>query len=429
MAPTAGAKRRDILVRYRIPMIYRKSPNLDKDLVTQTHKIKIKSPAQLVTDIWRAVRRLGDKCGHLEQPLKHVSTIQTCPTSKGSAKKVHGFWAKHIVNRSLAGTKDQPEILWADQQKNCKPQNYAAGDGPMGLPANDCRTQNSAAADGIMHEIIREICKQIFLSGFWRGRRWWRHFQRYSKHCYLRFLLPRRVLLPPIILRDPPNGPAPCLCCGYTKRSTNTPTPGQGRGVISLTFFCMSLSFLVIGPKLKCCSSRSTPKPRPPSPTTRPNVTFLTYACPPAYAAWYCLNGATCFTVKIGDSILYNCECADGFMGQRCEFKDLDGSYLPAREKVLLETASIAGGATVATVLVFVVLFALYVIKQRDKEKRLPCRDLDETSDRRPFSGYQSTRPETFHTISNPYARTAELSHVEVVGSTTVNSGAASVSS
>ena len=42
----------------------------------------------------------------------------------------------------------------------------------------------------------------------------------------------------------------------------------------------------------------------------------------------YCLNGATCFTVKIADSILYNCECADGYMGQRCEFKDLDGTYL-----------------------------------------------------------------------------------------------------
>merc|ERR1719270_3246464 len=84
------------------------------------------------------------------------------------------------------------------------------------------------------------------------------------------------------------------------------------------------------------CSSRSTPKPRPPSHSAmRPNITFQTYACPPAYAAWYCLNGATCFTVKIADSILYNCECADGYMGQRCEFKDLDGTYLPTREKLL----------------------------------------------------------------------------------------------
>ena len=58
----------------------------------------------------------------------------------------------------------------------------------------------------------------------------------------------------------------------------------------------------------EACSSRSTPKPRPPSPTARPNITFHTYACPPAYAKWYCLNGATCFTVKIGESLLYNCE-------------------------------------------------------------------------------------------------------------------------
>lgn len=64
--------------------------------------------------------------------------------------------------------------------------------------------------------------------------------------------------------------------------------------------------------------------------------------------------------------------CADGYMGQRCEFKDLDGSYLPARERVLLETASIAGGATVACVFVFVILFAMYVIMQKDKDKR--CR-------------------------------------------------------
>ena len=34
-------------------------------------------------------------------------------------------------------------------------------------------------------------------------------------------------------------------------------------------------------------SSRSTPKPRPPSQSAiRPNITFLTDACPPPYAAW-----------------------------------------------------------------------------------------------------------------------------------------------
>lgn len=58
---------------------------------------------------------------------------------------------------------------------------------------------------------------------------------------------------------------------------------------------------------IEACSSRSTPKPRPPTSTDRPNITFHMYTCPPDYAEWYCLNGATCFTVKIVDSLLYNC--------------------------------------------------------------------------------------------------------------------------
>ncbi|KAJ1527190.1 hypothetical protein ONE63_008721 [Megalurothrips usitatus] len=117
--------------------------------------------------------------------------------------------------------------------------------------------------------------------------------------------------------------------------------------------------------RAEACSSRSTPKPRPPAPTPRPNVTFHTYACPPAYAAWYCLNGATCFTVKIAESLMYSCECSDGYMGNRCEFKDLDGSYLPVRQRVVLERASIASGASIAVILVVVVCMAAYVHCQR----------------------------------------------------------------
>ncbi|NP_001280493.1 uncharacterized LOC100141824 [Tribolium castaneum] len=113
------------------------------------------------------------------------------------------------------------------------------------------------------------------------------------------------------------------------------------------------------------CSSRTTPKPRPPAPTARPNITFHTYECPPAYAAWYCLNGATCFTVKIGDSLLYNCECAEGYMGPRCEYKDLDGSYLPSQRRFMLETASIAGGATIAVFLVVIVCVVVYLQYKR----------------------------------------------------------------
>ncbi|XP_043477948.1 uncharacterized protein LOC122508582 isoform X2 [Leptopilina heterotoma] len=148
--------------------------------------------------------------------------------------------------------------------------------------------------------------------------------------------------------------------------------------ILSYTFFGMA----------DACSSRSTPKPRPPTVTQRPNITFQMYTCPPDYAQWYCLNGATCFTVKIVDSLLYNCLCANGFIGQRCEFKDLDGSYLPSRQRVMLETASIAGGATIAVFLVVIICIAAYIhCKRKQKELRSSSVDtVDGPSRVRPFS-------------------------------------------
>ena len=82
-------------------------------------------------------------------------------------------------------------------------------------------------------------------------------------------------------------------------------------------------------------------------------------------------------------------------MGQRCEYKDLDGSYLrklqiiifctfvyflniwncfslALREKIMLERASIAGGATVAVVLVVIISIIFYTyVRQQRKEQRL----------------------------------------------------------
>ncbi|KAG8190860.1 hypothetical protein JTE90_010285 [Oedothorax gibbosus] len=140
------------------------------------------------------------------------------------------------------------------------------------------------------------------------------------------------------------------------------------------------------------CSSRSTPRPRPPpQPTMRPNITFQTYACPEAYAKWYCLNGATCFSVKIGESILYNCECADGFVGQRCEFKDLEGSYLASRQQVMIETASIAGGVTLLIIILVIVSVAVYVhYKKRRKEQKHSVTTVSRTYE--PFSAFRQSQ-------------------------------------
>ena len=126
------------------------------------------------------------------------------------------------------------------------------------------------------------------------------------------------------------------------------------------------------------CSSRAVPKPRPteastmaPTTTPRPNITFPILNCPPPYAAWYCLNDATCFKVEIHNEVLYNCECANGFMGPRCEYKEIDGSYLPTRQRAMLETASIASGATLALIFMLVLCFSLYIRHERQQKLKL----------------------------------------------------------
>ncbi|XP_047997062.1 protein spitz-like [Leguminivora glycinivorella] len=102
---------------------------------------------------------------------------------------------------------------------------------------------------------------------------------------------------------------------------------------------------------------------RPPQP--RLNVTFPTFKCEPDYSEYYCLNGGVCFTVVISDSPIYNCECRSGFVGQRCEFKDLDDSYVLTSRQLMMETASIAGGATVAVFLAILVCFGAWVRLRR----------------------------------------------------------------
>lgn len=175
---------------------------------------------------------------------------------------------------------------------------------------------------------------------------------------------------------------------GSSRLSTSKESSGTTYSSSQSSYFLVSspylyhflvLVLLTFAQSADCCSSRSTPKPRPPSHSAmRPNITFQTYACPPAYAAWYCLNGATCFTVKIADSILYNCECADGYMGQRCEFKDLDGTYLPTRERLLMGMGLVGRTGSkfvpvfsaVFIIIVAAVIVSVIITKTRTKAKR-----------------------------------------------------------
>ncbi|XP_055338857.1 protein spitz-like [Paramacrobiotus metropolitanus] len=168
------------------------------------------------------------------------------------------------------------------------------------------------------------------------------------------------------------------------------------------------------------CSSRSIPKVRSPPAlavppalsvpasasahhqlqTTTANYTIPHYDCPDKYQKWYCLNGATCFTVKIGETILYNCRCLVGYMGQRCEFKDTDESYEYVRHRYVVKTASVAGGVTLGVIILAVVIVAATYYarrrKARTKETTNPPSISPEQLLRSPFGRALSRTDKTF---------------------------------
>ncbi|KXJ62319.1 hypothetical protein RP20_CCG023769 [Aedes albopictus] len=84
----------------------------------------------------------------------------------------------------------------------------------------------------------------------------------------------------------------------------------------------------------------------------------------------YCLNGGKCYNFTIANSTMPTCECADGFMGERCESKYLDGTYLSMRKsKIHIETASIYYGAFLALIVVLVLLYFLHCFQSSSSAK------------------------------------------------------------
>lgn len=185
-----------------------------------------------------------------------------------------------------------------------------------------------------------------------------------------------------------------------TSTTTRTSCRVFDRYRMGIMLLLLLVSFLGCPVIIEACSSRTVPKPRPSisssmssgtalpptqappiattttmrttttTTTARPNITFPTYKCPENFDAWYCLNDAHCFAVKIAEQPVYSCECAIGFMGQRCEYKEIDGSYLPKRPRPMLEKASIASGAMCALVLMLFVCLAFYLhFEQRAAKK------------------------------------------------------------
>lgn len=110
-------------------------------------------------------------------------------------------------------------------------------------------------------------------------------------------------------------------------------------------------------------SSSSTDQRQQPNQPPQPNKDQLMRMgkCSLLFEENYCLNGGKCYNFTIANSTMPTCECADGFMGERCESKYLDGTYLSMRKsKIHIETASIYYGAFLALIAVLVLLYFLH---------------------------------------------------------------------
>ncbi|TMW48554.1 hypothetical protein DOY81_006366, partial [Sarcophaga bullata] len=55
----------------------------------------------------------------------------------------------------------------------------------------------------------------------------------------------------------------------------------------------------------------------------------LSFACTGQFLTDFCLNGGRCFRVPMGNQSLFSCECADGYVGERCESKSVNGVFVP----------------------------------------------------------------------------------------------------
>lgn len=58
-------------------------------------------------------------------------------------------------------------------------------------------------------------------------------------------------------------------------------------------------------------------------------INALAMPCIEPYDVNFCLNGGRCFNVTVASYSIPSCECATGFMGERCEQKYLNRSYNP----------------------------------------------------------------------------------------------------
>ncbi|XP_002018718.2 protein gurken [Drosophila persimilis] len=77
-------------------------------------------------------------------------------------------------------------------------------------------------------------------------------------------------------------------------------------------------------------STRATLSTTIPPDKVKDTAEIIMLPCRDSFKTSFCLNGGNCFRYPLGNQSLYSCLCADGYDGQRCEFKNWNGDYVKA---------------------------------------------------------------------------------------------------
>lgn len=105
----------------------------------------------------------------------------------------------------------------------------------------------------------------------------------------------------------------------------------------------------------------------------------LSYECLGNFLTDFCLNGGRCFRYPIANHSFYSCECADGYVGERCESKTIINELhmpasitlakhgLPAQPKILMARVVFTFPALIVLSMIYIVIAVVFVIQRPKK--------------------------------------------------------------
>ncbi|XP_053959260.1 protein gurken [Anastrepha ludens] len=97
---------------------------------------------------------------------------------------------------------------------------------------------------------------------------------------------------------------------------------------------------------------------------------LLKLPCSGQFNVEFCLNRGRCFRYPIGNETIHSCICADGYVGERCESKSMNGSYIPSiagankKQKIRMARIVFSFPMLVALSVIYIMIGAAILFKR-----------------------------------------------------------------